>query len=66
VRGFERVTLGPGESRSVSWTLDRDDVGYYLGRADRPAASQAGTSIPRPCRRPWSRSAIASLIASSG
>ncbi len=26
----------------------------------------AGTRMPRPCRRPWSRSAIASLMASSG
>jgi beta-glucosidase len=29
LRGFERVTLQPGQTRSVSWTLDRDDVGFY-------------------------------------
>jgi beta-glucosidase len=32
LRGFERVTLQPGQTRSVSWTLDRDDVGYYDNR----------------------------------
>ena len=32
LRGFERVTLQPGQSRTVSWTLDRDDVGYYDNR----------------------------------
>jgi beta-glucosidase len=29
LRGFERVTLRPGETKMVSWTLDRDDVGFY-------------------------------------
>jgi beta-glucosidase len=29
LRGFERVTLEPGQTRTVSWTLTRDDVGYY-------------------------------------
>jgi beta-glucosidase len=29
LRGFERVTLQPGQTRTVSWTLSRDDVGYY-------------------------------------
>jgi beta-glucosidase len=29
LRGFERVTLQPGQTRTVSWTLDRDDVGFY-------------------------------------
>jgi beta-glucosidase len=32
LRGFERVTLEPGQSRTVSWTLDRDDVGFYDNR----------------------------------
>ena len=32
LRGFERVTLQPGQARTVSWTLDRDDVGYYDNR----------------------------------
>src|SRR4051812_44164648 len=29
LRGFKRVTLRPGQSKTVSWTLDRDDVGFY-------------------------------------
>jgi beta-glucosidase len=29
LRGFQRVTLGPGESTTVSWTLGRKDVGFY-------------------------------------
>jgi beta-glucosidase len=29
LRGFERVTLDPGETRQVTWRLDRDDVGFY-------------------------------------
>jgi beta-glucosidase len=29
LRGFERVTLQPGETETVSFTLDRDDVGFY-------------------------------------
>ena len=32
LRGFERVTLQPGQTKTVSWTLDRDDVGYYDNR----------------------------------
>ncbi len=29
LRGFERVTLAPGESKTVTFRLDRDDVGFY-------------------------------------
>ena len=29
LRGFERVTLKPGQSRKVSFTIDRTDFGYY-------------------------------------
>jgi beta-glucosidase len=29
LRGFERVTVQPGQTKTVSWTLDRDDVGFY-------------------------------------
>ena len=29
LRGFERVTLDPGKSRTVSFTLDRSDFGFY-------------------------------------
>jgi len=29
LRGFERVTLKPGESRTVTFTVDRSDFGFY-------------------------------------
>jgi len=29
LRGFERVTLAPGETRRVTFTLDKDDFGFY-------------------------------------
>jgi beta-glucosidase len=32
LRGFERVTLTPGQTKKVSWRLDRDDVGFYDNR----------------------------------
>jgi beta-glucosidase len=32
LRGFERVTLAPGQTKTVRWRLDRDDVGFYDNR----------------------------------
>jgi beta-glucosidase len=32
LRGFERVTLDPGEARTVTFTLDRSDFGFYDNR----------------------------------
>jgi beta-glucosidase len=29
LRGFERVALEPGQTRTVTFTLDRSDVGFY-------------------------------------
>jgi beta-glucosidase len=29
LRGFQRVTLNPGQTTTVSWTLDASDVGFY-------------------------------------
>ena len=29
LRGFQRVTLAPNESRRLTFTLGRDDVGFY-------------------------------------
>jgi beta-glucosidase len=29
LRGFERVTLAPGQKKTVSWKLDASDVGFY-------------------------------------
>ncbi len=34
LRGFERVTLQPHESRQVTFTLDRSDFGFYDNRGD--------------------------------
>jgi beta-glucosidase len=32
LRGFQRVTLAPGQTRTVSFTVDRDDFGFYDNR----------------------------------
>ena len=32
LRGFERVTLDPGQSRTVTFTLDKSDFGFYDDR----------------------------------
>ncbi len=32
LRGFERVTLAPGASKRVSFTVDRSDIGFYDNR----------------------------------
>jgi beta-glucosidase len=32
LRGFERVTLTPGQTKTVRWRLTRGDVGYYNNR----------------------------------
>ena len=32
LRGFERVTLGPRETRTVTFTLDKSDFGFYDNR----------------------------------
>jgi beta-glucosidase len=32
LRGFERVTLDPGSSRTVTFTLDKSDFGFYDNR----------------------------------
>jgi beta-glucosidase len=29
LRGFQRVTLDPGQSKAVSFTIDRSDFGFY-------------------------------------
>jgi beta-glucosidase len=29
LRDFDRVTLQPGQTKTVSFTLDRNDVGFY-------------------------------------
>jgi beta-glucosidase len=32
LRGFERVTLDPGQTRTVTFTLDKSDFGFYDNR----------------------------------
>ena len=32
LRGFERVTLEPGDSQKVTFTLDKSDFGFYDNR----------------------------------
>jgi beta-glucosidase len=32
LRGFERVTLDPGEQRTITFTLDKSDFGFYDNR----------------------------------
>jgi beta-glucosidase len=32
LRGFERLTLNPGEARTVTFTLDKSDFGFYDNR----------------------------------
>ena len=32
LRGFQRVTLDPNQSTTVTWKLDRSDVGFYDNR----------------------------------
>jgi beta-glucosidase len=34
LRGFERVTLNPGEARTVRFTLDKSDFGFYDNRGE--------------------------------
>ncbi len=34
LRGFRRVTLNPGQSKTVSFTLSRKDVGFYDAQAN--------------------------------
>ena len=34
LRGFDRVTLNPGQSRTVTFTLDRSDFGFFDDRGE--------------------------------
>ena len=56
LRGFERVQLSPGQTRSVSFTLDRSDFGFYdnrgrfvvePGRIDVYAGSSSAASLTK-------------------
>jgi beta-glucosidase len=45
LRGFQRVTLDPGERTTVSWRLDRKDIGFYDNRGRFVVASGAEVTI---------------------
>jgi beta-glucosidase len=56
LRGFERVTLTPGQSRTVTFTLDKSDFGFYdnegdfvveSGRIDVYAGSSSDATMTR-------------------
>jgi beta-glucosidase len=56
LRGFERVTLAPNEKRTVSFTLDRTDFGFYdnhgkfvvePGQIDIYAGNSSSTDLVR-------------------
>jgi beta-glucosidase len=56
LRGFERVTLGPGRSRTVTFTLDKSDFGFYdnrgrfvveTGRIDVYAGNSSSATLTR-------------------
>ena len=38
LRGFERITLAPGESREVTFTIDADRLGYYAPVTGNPSS----------------------------
>jgi beta-glucosidase len=57
LRGFERVTLEPGEKRTVTFTLDASDFGFYdnrgkfvvePGRIDVYAGNSSSATLTKP------------------
>ena len=57
LRGFERVTLKPGEKRTVTFTLDASDFGFYdntgrfvvePGRIDVYAGNSSSATLTKP------------------
>ena len=68
LRGFERVTLKPGEKTTVSWKLDASDVGFYDNQGSSASSRAtievyAGDTLQRgpdswssPCAEPGRRS----------
>jgi beta-glucosidase len=56
LRGFERVTLNPGQTRTVTFTLDKSDFGFYdnrgrfvvePGRIDVYAGNSSSADMPQ-------------------
>ena len=50
LRGFERVTLDPGQARTVSFTLDKSDFGFYDNRGKLVVEPARSTSTPATVR----------------
>ena len=50
LRGFERVTLDPGQARTVSFTLDKSDFGFYDNRGKLSWSRARSTSTPATVR----------------
>ena len=50
LRGFERITLAPGESREVTFTINADRLGYYAPVTGNPSPI---TGNPSPVTPQW-------------
>ena len=51
LRGFQRVTLAPGATQTVSFTLDKSDFGFYDNRGKfvvEPGRSMSMRATARP------------------
>ena len=51
LRGFERVTLEPGKKRTVTFTLDKSDFGFYDNSGKYVVEPGRSTSSPATARR---------------
>ena len=51
LRGFQRVTLDPGQKQTVSFTLDKSDFGFYDNRG-RFVVEPGGSTSSRATARP--------------
>ena len=47
LRGFERVTLEPGQTKTVSWKLSPNDVGFYDNRGPLPRGERHDRGLRR-------------------
>ena len=56
LRGFQRVTLAPGEKQTVSFTLDKSDFGFYDNRGKFVVEPGDIDVFAGTARRPISRS----------
>ena len=47
LRGFQRVSLEPGESTTVTFTLDESDVGFYDNRGTLRRGAEGDRGVRR-------------------